>query len=139
MASTLPLNNDAKGKIDDKQCDIFSLIWLDANLDDPAARNAEQKLRSIINYLKKFQDVKPCQKYIEQSSKNDRIVLIVSGRLGQEIVGSVYQLRSVVAIYVYCMNKKAHEKWALKHPKVTSFETTLFCSSLVCIGESCRR
>lgn len=139
MPCTLPLNNDFKAAIDDKQCEIFTLIWLDAHVDDHAARNAEQKLRSIINYLKKFQDVKPCQKYIEQSSKNDRIVLIVSGRLGQEIVDSVHQLRSLIAIYVYCMNKKAHEKWASKHAKVTSFAKTLFCSSLVCIGESCRR
>jgi hypothetical protein len=139
MTSALSLKDDSKGKIDSKQCEIFCLLWLDAVADNHEIQNAEQKLRSIINYLKRFQDVKPCQQYIEQSSNQDRIVLIVSGRLGQEIVPSVQQLRQVISIYVYCMNKKTHEKWASKHPKVTSLRTTSFCSFLFCTGESCCR
>ncbi len=139
MTSTLSSKDDTKAKINDKQCEIFCLIWLDSNADDHEVRNAEQKLRSIINYVKKFQDIKPCQKYIEQSSSQDRIVLIVSGRLGQEIVPSVQQFRHVVSIYVYCMNTKAHEKWASKYTKVISLRTTSFCLLLVYTGESCCR
>ena len=120
MTSTLSLTGQFKEKMDDKQCGIFCLIWLDSNADNQETRDTEQKLRSIINYLKKFQDVKPCQQYIEQSSNEDRLVLIVSGRLGQEIVPSVNRLRQVISIYVYCMNKKAHESWASNYVKVRS-------------------
>jgi hypothetical protein len=127
MTSTISLKNDSEGKIDDKQCEIFGLIWLDPNADAHQTRDAEQKLRSIINYLKKFKDVKPCQQYIEQSSNKDRIVLIVSGQLGQEIVPHIYNLRQVISIYVYCINKKIHEKWASKYAKVKSPRKTSLC------------
>ncbi len=100
----------------DKHLEIFCLIWLDAN--GAESRDTEQKLRSVINYLKKFQDVKQCQQYIEERSKNDRLVIIVSGRLGREIVPSIHKLRQVVSIYVYCMNKKSNEQWSSKFAKV---------------------
>ncbi len=81
-------------------------------------RNTEQKLRSIINQLKKFQDVEQCQQYIEQTSQKDRLVLIVSGRLGWEIVPSIHNIRQVISIYVYCMDKERNEQWACKYEKV---------------------
>ncbi|CAF0880720.1 unnamed protein product [Adineta steineri] len=120
MATTLTLEDTSQEKIDDKQCEIFCLFWLDSNTDTHETRNAEQKLRSVINYLKRFQEVKSCQRDIEQSSHKDRIILIVSGRLGQEIVPSIYQLRQVVSIYVYCMDIKRHEQWASKYNKVNA-------------------
>ncbi|CAF0776970.1 unnamed protein product [Adineta steineri] len=103
---------------DDKCLEIFSLIWLDANVNVKDSRETEVKLRSIINHIKKFQDVKQCQQYIEQTSQKDRLVIIVSGRLGQEIVPYIHQLRQVISIYVYCMDKKNNEQWALKFAKV---------------------
>ena len=81
-------------------------------------RTTEQKLRSIINHLKKFQDVKQCQQYIEQTSQKDRLVLIVSGQMGQELVHSIHKLRQIISIYVYCMDKKRNEEWACKFGKV---------------------
>ena len=131
MTSTLFLKSDPTAKVDDKKCDIFCLVWLDASSDADDYRNAEQKLRSVINYLKRFQDVKPCQKYIEQSSNDDRIVLIVSGRLGQMVVPCIHHFRQVASIYVYCMDTETHKKWASNFAKVmwrrrTSFDHFLF-------------
>ena len=103
---------------DDQNLEIFCLIWLDANPDATEGRNTEQKLRSIINHLKKFRDVKQCQNYIETKSQKDRLVMIVSGQLGREIVPSVHKFRQIISIYVYCMNKKRNEEWACKFTKV---------------------
>ncbi|CAF1260342.1 unnamed protein product [Rotaria sordida] len=97
---------------------IFDVIWLDANVDDKAIRITEQKLASNINRFKKFQDGAKCQKYIEGRSEKDRLVMIVSGQLGREIVPSVHNLQQVMSIYVYCMNKEINEKWASKYTKV---------------------
>ncbi|CAF1353988.1 unnamed protein product [Rotaria sordida] len=44
--------------------------------------------------------------------------MIVSGRLGREIVPSIHELRQVISIYVYCMDKKSHEQWACNFEKV---------------------
>ena len=59
--------------------ETFCLIWLDSNPKE--GRNIEQKLRLIINQLKKFQNPDECQDFIEKTSSKDRLVLIVSGRL----------------------------------------------------------
>ncbi|CAF2670528.1 unnamed protein product [Rotaria sp. Silwood2] len=98
--------------------DKFCIIWLDANANTEEIQNAEQKLASIINHFEEFQDKEQCQKYIETRSEKDRLVIIVSGRFGKEIVPSVHYLPQVMSIYVYCMDKKLNEQWACKFAKV---------------------
>ena len=49
MATSSSLNDQQA-----KSFEEFSIIWLDANLREN--RTTEQKLRSIINQLKKFED-----------------------------------------------------------------------------------
>ena len=96
--------------------ELFSLVWLDDNIKED--RGTQQKLQAIINHLKKFHDVHACQKYIEERPKDDRIVLIVNGRLGQDLMPSVHNLPQVSSIYVYCMNKQENEQWAHEFTKV---------------------
>ncbi|CAF1167147.1 unnamed protein product [Adineta steineri] len=121
MATAALPNDDFNTNTDDKSLEIFSLIWLDANINVKETRGTEQKLRSIINHIKKFQDIKQCQQYIEQRSQQDRLILIVSGRLGREIVPDIHQLRQVISVYVYCMDEKSNEQWTFKFSKVKFF------------------
>ncbi|CAF3912977.1 unnamed protein product, partial [Adineta steineri] len=120
MATALLPNDNFYTNTNDKSLEIFSLIWLDANEGVEDTRDTEVKLRSIINHIKKFQDVKQCQQYIEQRSKNDRLILIVSDRLGLEIVPNIHQLRQVISIYVCCKDKKNNEQWTYKFTKIKS-------------------
>ena len=103
---------------DNENLELFCLIWLDTNNKVEEARETEQQFRCISHHLKKFQDVKQCQQYIEEKSEKGRLVLIVNGRLGKEIVPSIHQLRQVISIYVYDLDKESHEQWALKFAKV---------------------
>ncbi|CAF4935073.1 unnamed protein product, partial [Rotaria socialis] len=73
----------------------------------------------------KFQDVKQCQKYIEERSKNDRLVMIVSDQFGREIVHSIHKLRQVISIYVYCFDKVGNKQWFDKFAKVKAVVTEL--------------
>ncbi|CAF3017410.1 unnamed protein product [Rotaria sp. Silwood2] len=118
MATAALSNEYSDTKIDDQYLGLFCLVWLDANINVKETRDTEQNLRSIINHLKKFQDVKQCQKFIEQKSQKDRLVFIVSGRLGREIIPSIHKLRQVISIYIYCMDKKSNQQWACKFSKV---------------------
>jgi hypothetical protein len=111
MAS--PISIDEKKSED---LEMFYLIWLDSN--SSGERDTEQKLRSIINQLKKFTNVKQCEEYIKQTSDQDRLILIVSGSLGREIVPLIHDIRQVISIYVYCMNKQLNEGWSSKYSKV---------------------
>ncbi|CAF4524151.1 unnamed protein product, partial [Rotaria socialis] len=125
MASAISSNDDFYTADEDMRLEIFHLIWLDANANGKETRDTEQKLRSIINNLKKFQDVKQCQKYIEERSKNDRLVMIVSGQFGREIVPFIHELRQVISIYVYCFDKVRNKQWSDKFSKVKAVVTEL--------------
>ena len=121
MANAISSNDNFYTTGEDIRLEIFCLIWLDANANTKDTRETEQKLRSIINHLEKFQDVKQCQKYIEERSKNDRLIMIVSGQFGREIVPSIHKLRQVISIYVYCFDKVRNKQWADKFAKVKLF------------------
>jgi hypothetical protein len=103
----------------------FALLWLDAQVNtDKGNRHAQKQLRNIINHLKTFDDEIQCEQYISRISSQDRVVLIVSGRLGQNIVPRIHHLRHIISIYVYCRDKPTHEQWAKNFKKV--FHLPLF-------------
>jgi hypothetical protein len=91
------------------------LIWLDTSVNKSKENlDAQQQIRTIINHLKTFENVQDCEQHLHQISKDDRIFLIVNGRLGQEIVPRIHHYRQIFSIYVYCMDKNLNEEWA-KH------------------------
>ncbi|CAF3600794.1 unnamed protein product [Rotaria socialis] len=118
VARPVILMDDYHTNADNQHLEIFSLIWLDANPNVQELQGTQQKLCSIINQLKTFQDVEQCQNYIEGRTLKDRIVMIVSGQFGREIVPSIHKLRQVLSIYVYCMDKKSNKQWVSKFSKV---------------------
>ncbi|CAF3522750.1 unnamed protein product, partial [Rotaria socialis] len=118
MVNSVPPNSSSIVPANNQNFEIFSLIWLDQDVESQYIQNAENKLRSNINLIKKFLDVKKCQQYVEDLSPADRVVMIVSGGLGQQIVPSIHKLRQVISIYVYCMNKERNKRWSKYFTKV---------------------
>ncbi|CAF3330304.1 unnamed protein product, partial [Rotaria socialis] len=112
MATSL-LPND-----DNNHFETPNLIWLDAAANSPESEKILHKLRTISSNFKKFDDKQEFQEYIEQQSPRSELVVVFSGRFGREIVPSVHQLRQIISIYVFCMDKEGNEKWASKFPKV---------------------
>jgi hypothetical protein len=106
----------------DDNLETFGLLWLDAAVNSSEEnRQAQQQLRATINHVITFEDANRCQQYIRSICAHDRLVLIVSGQLGQEVVPSIHQMRQLSSIYVYCMNKERNEKWAKNFTKVSRF------------------
>lgn len=97
----------------------FSLLWLDA-LVNKSKENLQtaSKLRLIIPYVQVFETVAECERYINETSIDERLILIVSGRLGQELVPRIHRHRQILSIYIYCLNKNANSEWAKYFPKV---------------------
>ncbi|CAF1155544.1 unnamed protein product [Adineta steineri] len=125
MASASLSTDVSHSKSDEMHLEIFCLLCLDASSTTKEGRDTEPKLRSIINHLKKFHDTEQCQKYIHERSTKERVVMIVSGSLGREIVPSIHHLRQVISIYVYCMDKEGNEKWARNYKKIKAVVTDL--------------
>jgi len=117
----------------------FALLWLDAQVDiNEENRQAQKKLRNIINHLKTFDDENDCQQYILSVSPQDRVVFIVSGRLGQIIVPQIHHLRQIISIYIYCINKQANIEWSKNFTKVLYFlQSSLILSFLVGQSSDC--
>jgi hypothetical protein len=102
--------------------ETYFLIWLDAAVNSSEENvEAQQQLRTSINHLTTFDDDNECEEYIRTVSKYDRIILIISGQLGQKLVPRIHQLQQIFAIYVYCINKMQNEQWAPKFTKVRKF------------------
>lgn len=118
MATATLSSDQLRTSNSDMRFGTFHLVWLDAAIGTSAVQSAEQKLRPIINHLKKFQDIGECRKYIEQCSLIDRIILIVSSELGQEITFSVYKIRQITSIYIYSIDRNVNAQWADKFSKV---------------------
>ncbi|CAF3984169.1 unnamed protein product [Rotaria sordida] len=103
--------------------ELITLIWLDNMVDATQGnREIQDKLRSIVNYLRTFDNCKQCEDYIRSTidDKQDKIILIVSGRLGQDIIEHIHDLKQVISIFVYCFDKEKNELWAKKYKKVRS-------------------
>jgi hypothetical protein len=121
---------------DRRNLETFSLLWLDAQVNTTEEnRQAQRKLRQIINHLRTFDDQNECEQYISYASNQDRFVLIVSGRLGRQIVPEIHHLRQLSAIYVYCSDKKLNEEWAKNYTKVSRCFSLSFYSFIFCLDK----
>ena len=108
----------------------FACLWLDQNIDSTQDnRDTQQQLRQVINHLRTFDNSDQCEQYIRQITK-EKVVLIVSGGLGRQVVPRLHDLPQCSAFYVFCQDKKANEQWANKYHKVTHIiriSTELLC------------
>jgi hypothetical protein len=102
--------------------ETFYLIWLGNSIK----QEFQQQLRIIINYLSVFKDTQQCLQYLQSLSKDDRVILIVKGKLGQQIVPDIVHLRQIISIYVYCNDKKTNEQWAKNFKKVNHSFLSMF-------------
>jgi hypothetical protein len=62
--------------------------------------------------LKTFDDMDECVKYINSIITDEKIIFIVSGRFGEEVLPNIYQSSKIVSIYVFCYDKTKHEIWS---------------------------
>ncbi|CAF1128439.1 unnamed protein product [Rotaria sordida] len=111
MATTLSIQSN-------QNLDTFILIWLDS-LVNISEDNIDTKkiLRKAITYVVSFDDTEKCLEFIRSHSQ-EKIVLIVSGRLGQILVPRAHQFSQLIAVYVYCSDKKRNEQWAKDFIKI---------------------
>jgi hypothetical protein len=83
--------------MEEENLETYSLIWLDASVDSSEQKlNIQRALRSSINYLKTFNNETQCEEYIRSTTNDDRIILIISGQLGRDLVHHIHHLRQIL-------------------------------------------
>ncbi|CAM4905379.1 unnamed protein product [Rotaria socialis] len=96
----------------------FACLWLDQSVNTTQDNLETQKeLRQVINHLRTFDDMDKCEQYIRQIT-TEKVVLIVSGALGRDLVPRLHELPQFSACYVFCQDQKRNEEWANKYHKV---------------------
>ncbi|CAF1604356.1 unnamed protein product, partial [Didymodactylos carnosus] len=97
--------------------ETYLLLWLDADVNK-TAHNIETavQFRSINRHFLTFDRIDECEKHIRQA-KDEKVILIVSGAYGSDIVPRLQDLTQLNDVYVYC-GDKAHKRWADNYPKV---------------------
>ncbi|CAF0769370.1 unnamed protein product [Rotaria sordida] len=96
----------------------FVCLWLDKSVNKTEDNiDTQKELRQIINDLRTFDNSDECEKYIRQITQ-EKVVLIVSGGLGRQIVPRLHDLPQFSACYIFCQDKKANEEWAKKYNKI---------------------
>ena len=88
----------------------ITIVWLDPKSKDYLKRKV--CLRSIGNYLIKFEKINSCINYllaIKNQSKN--LFLILPGSYGKDILPFIYEEINILYIYIFCKEKEKHEEW----------------------------
>ncbi|UJR24711.1 hypothetical protein I4U23_006085 [Adineta vaga] len=107
--------------VENPNLELLTLIWLDKLANATTEnRHIQEKLRGKINYLRIFDNSQDCEHYIRNviDDKQEKLILIVSGRLGPEITERVHDLKQIVSIYVFCFDQQKNELWASKYKKI---------------------
>ncbi|CAF0885977.1 unnamed protein product [Rotaria sordida] len=96
----------------------FECLWVDQNVDSTQDnRDTQQELHKIINHFRTFDNSDECEEYIRKITQ-EKVVLIISGALGRQVVPRLHDLPQLSACYVFCQDKKDNEQWASKYPKI---------------------
>ncbi len=106
-------------RFDSMNLETFTLVWFDRKLETANENVALlAKLRASVNCVRTFTHLETCRIFIDAHSVDELLVLVVSGKDGQELVPLVHDLDQICAIYIFCMNCAHHTIWARSYPKV---------------------
>ncbi|CAF1314898.1 unnamed protein product [Didymodactylos carnosus] len=102
---------------------VRCLMWLNPKVNNKSEENLrlQKKYREVWGKnFETYEKANECEAMVRQK-KNNEIILIVTGRLGREIVPKIHELNQLSEIFVYCMNKEEHETWSKNYSKVSEF------------------
>ena len=118
------------------------LIWLDGSIDQNSSdcQNTITHLRGAVNALNSFTDDGECIQFLEDMA-TEKICMIISGALGQQIMPRVHDLSQIDSIFIFCGNKTYHEGWTKNWPKIKGVYTEIkpICDALKEAAQQCEQ
>jgi hypothetical protein len=124
-------DNDIKinNEVSSTWLDDIILIWLDAsvNKNNRDDQHSIIELRRIFNSIFIFTEKEKCLKFINNFMNKNKLILIVSGSLGKEILPQIDNLSQIYSVYVFCLQKINHQCWAQKYEKIKGVFDDITC------------
>jgi len=104
MAHKFPTPNCDADSNEENQCNLenFLIVWLDPNIskiEKDMLILTKAQLRRIVNHLRIFNRPNPCFEYIN-GIVNEKVLLILSVSLHQQMIPLVHELDQVLSIYL---------------------------------------
>ncbi|CAF4042344.1 unnamed protein product [Rotaria sp. Silwood1] len=89
----------------------FLLIWLDANFTESNEdfKRSLQQLRRTVASITTFTDAQECVRFLSDI-KEEKIFMIISASLGQQIVPEIEVWPQLESVYVFCDKQAVHEQ-----------------------------
>ncbi|CAF4926995.1 unnamed protein product [Rotaria sp. Silwood1] len=118
----------------------YVLFWLDTNinLQDDHYNNTIKHLQSIASNIHVFNDADQCINFFDKI-KNQKLLLIVSGSVGQEILPRIHNVPKLTAVFIFCQNQSKYESlkksWSIVRGVFT--DIVPLCESLHKVARQC--
>ncbi|CAM4813598.1 unnamed protein product [Rotaria magnacalcarata] len=111
-------------------CENFIVFWLDSS-SKSLNENTTSQIRSIVNIIKSFNNIDECIKSIIEI-KDEKIFLIVSNSLAQQIAPLVQSYIQVDSVYILSDREKINQKLSTTYIKIKGIYTDIeaFCDEL---------
>ncbi|CAF2918601.1 unnamed protein product [Rotaria sp. Silwood2] len=105
-------------RADNNKTENLVLIWIDPSANSDENLNAQQNLTSIYKNVKAFTSVVDGENAIQQWTRTNEVILIVSGEFGRELVPRIHRLEQLLTIYIFCIERENHIQWAKEYSKI---------------------
>ena len=130
------------GQVNVQMIQNVLLIWLDSNIDKNSSdcQNTITHLRRAVNAVNIFTKDGECIRFLDDMAR-EKVCMIISGALGQNIMPRVHDLSQIDSIFIFCGNKTYHEGWAKKWPKIKGVYTEIkpICNALKEAAQQCEQ
>ena len=97
---------------------FYSCFWLDEQISQTKDyQNLQKELRKIINNLQLFDNIDECERCIRKV-KQEKLILIVSNSLAQQILPRIHDFSQLTACYIYSHDRTDDRQWIKNFSKV---------------------
>ncbi|CAF1295657.1 unnamed protein product [Adineta steineri] len=118
----------------------YSVIWVDGNVDEAHSdcQNILEQLRHVVNHVTICKEPEHSIKCLNNID-DQKVFIISSNDLGQDLVPQIHSMKNVHAIYIFCENKEKHEQWTKQWSKIKDVFTEIkpLCESLRKMAHQC--
>jgi hypothetical protein len=100
--------------------DDLTIIWCDTSINNNEQddQHTLRQLRDVSKQVSIFTDEHGCLEHIDRIEEKNKIILIISGSLGENFVPKIFDRKQIYLIYIFCGRKIKHELWAKKYKKI---------------------
>ncbi|CAF1475934.1 unnamed protein product [Adineta steineri] len=111
----------------------YTLFWLDSNItpDNADCLNTITQLQSIGYTVRVFDDANECINILNKIKKQ-KVLLVVSDELGQNILPRIHDMHQLTTVFVFCNSESNDQSWTKDWIKIQDTYTNIndLCESI---------